>query len=91
MTYKNDKREVNEMKVIKRDGHMVDYCPEKIEQAIMKANNEVEEEDQASSTQIKNIIKRERFASIKDCMGFFKELYTGLYDGKTVSKLYAMK
>ena len=45
------------MKVIKRDGHMVDYCPEKIEQAIMKANKEVEEEDQASSTQIKNIIK----------------------------------
>lgn len=45
------------MKVIKRDGHMVDYCPEKIEQAIMKANNEVEKEDQASSTQIKNIIK----------------------------------
>ena len=31
------------MKVIKRDGHMVDYCPEKIEQAIMKANKEVEE------------------------------------------------
>ncbi len=45
------------MKVIKRDGHMVDWCPEKIEQAIMKANNEVEEELQASSTQIKNIIK----------------------------------
>ena len=36
---------------------MVDWCPEKIEQAIMKANNEVEEEEQASSTQIKNIIK----------------------------------
>ena len=45
------------MKIIKRDGHMVDYCPEKIEQAIMKANNEVEEEDKASATQIKNIIK----------------------------------
>ncbi len=45
------------MKIIKRDGHMVDYSPEKIEQAIMKANAEVEEEDQASSTQIKNIIK----------------------------------
>ncbi|MBQ9280480.1 MAG: anaerobic ribonucleoside-triphosphate reductase [Clostridia bacterium] len=45
------------MKVIKRDGHMVDYCPDKIEQAIMKANLEVEEEEQASSTQIKNIIK----------------------------------
>ena len=45
------------MKVIKRDGHMVDYCPEKIEKAIMKANREVEDEDQASPTQIKNIIK----------------------------------
>ena len=45
------------MKVIKRDGHMVDYCPEKIEQAIEKANVEVEEEDRASSIQIKNIIK----------------------------------
>ena len=45
------------MKIIKRDGHMVDYCPEKIENAIMKANDEVEEEDQASATQIKNIIK----------------------------------
>ena len=36
---------------------MVDYCPEKIENAIMKANLEVEEDDQASSTQIRNIIK----------------------------------
>ena len=45
------------MKVIKRDGHMVDFCPAKIEAAIMKANSEVEEDDQASSTQIKNIVK----------------------------------
>ena len=45
------------MKVIKRDGHMVDYCPAKIEEAIEKANLEVEEEDRASSIQIKNIIK----------------------------------
>ena len=45
------------MKVIKRDGHMVDWCPEKVENAILKANNEVEEEEKASSTQIKNIIK----------------------------------
>ena len=45
------------MKIIKRDGHMVDYCPEKIEQAIEKANLEVEEEDRVSSVQIKNIIK----------------------------------
>ncbi len=45
------------MKVIKRDGHMVDWCPAKIEEAIEKANLEVEEEDKASSVQIKNIIK----------------------------------
>ena len=45
------------MKVIKRDGHMVDYCPEKIEKAIMKANREVEDEDQVSPTQINNILK----------------------------------
>ncbi len=45
------------MKVIKRDGHMVDYSPDKIENAIMKANMEVEEADQASPTQIKNIIR----------------------------------
>ena len=45
------------MKVIKRDGHMVEWCPEKIEMAIEKANAEVEEEDQTSSVQIKNIIK----------------------------------
>ncbi len=45
------------MKIIKRDGHMVDYSPDKILNAISKANMEVEEEDQASPTQIKNIIK----------------------------------
>ena len=45
------------MKVIKRDGHMVDYSPDKIERAILKANNDVCEEDRASGIQIKNIIK----------------------------------
>ena len=45
------------MKVIKRDGHIVDYCPEKIEIANKKANEEVQEEDRVSDTQIKNIIK----------------------------------
>ena len=45
------------MKVIKRDGHMVDYCPAKIESAIIKANNEVEEEDRVSEVQVRNIIK----------------------------------
>ncbi len=45
------------MKIIKRDGHIVDYCPEKIEIAIKKANAEVQEEDRVSEQQIHNIIK----------------------------------
>jgi ribonucleoside-triphosphate reductase len=45
------------MKIIKRDGHIVDYCPEKIEIAINKANADVPEEDRVSEAQIKNIIK----------------------------------
>ncbi len=45
------------MKIIKRDGTIVDYDPEKIKVAIGKANNEVLEEDRVSDTQIKNIIK----------------------------------
>ncbi len=45
------------MKIIKRDGHMVDYCPDKISQAIQKANQEVEEKEQATEAQIKSIIK----------------------------------
>ena len=45
------------MKIVKRDGHIVDYMPEKIENAIMKANAEVCDEDKVSETQIKNIVK----------------------------------
>ena len=45
------------MKIIKRDGHIVDYSPEKIEAAILKANAEVSEEEQVTPVQIKNIIK----------------------------------
>ena len=45
------------MKIIKRDGHIVDYCPDKIEEAIKKANMEVEEEERVTDTQIRNIIK----------------------------------
>jgi len=51
------RRSRGKMKIIKRDGHIVDYMPEKIENAIMKANMEVEEEDRVSDIQIKNIIK----------------------------------
>ncbi len=45
------------MKIIKRDGHIVDYSPDKIEEAIKKANAEVFEEDKVSDIQIRNIIK----------------------------------
>ncbi len=45
------------MKVVKRDGHIVDYCPDKIEEAISKANAEVAEEDRVTDVQIRNIIK----------------------------------
>ncbi|MBQ9024072.1 MAG: anaerobic ribonucleoside-triphosphate reductase [Bacilli bacterium] len=45
------------MKIIKRDGHIVDYSPDKIENAIKKANADVDEEDRVTETQIKNIIK----------------------------------
>ena len=45
------------MKIIKRDGHIVDYMPEKIENAIQKANADVAEEERVTDQQIKNIIK----------------------------------
>ncbi len=44
------------MKIVKRDGHIVDYEPEKIEIAINKANNEVREDERVSEKQIKEII-----------------------------------
>ena len=45
------------MKIIKRDGHIVDYSPDKIEVAIQKANNEVTGDDKVTDAQIRNIIK----------------------------------
>ena len=45
------------MKIVKRDGHIVDYDPEKIRIAIGKANNEVRPRERASKEEIKEIIK----------------------------------
>ena len=45
------------MKIIKRDGHIVDYDPEKIRIAIEKANNEVRGKEKASKEEIEEIIK----------------------------------
>ena len=44
------------MKIIKRDGHIVDYDPEKIRIAINKANNEVREDEKVTKEQIEEII-----------------------------------
>ncbi len=45
------------MKIIKRDGTIVDYDPEKIRVAIQKANNEVVRKDKISKEQIKEMIQ----------------------------------
>ena len=45
------------MKIVKRDGHIVDYNPDKIRIAIGKANNEVRGKNKASEEQIEEIIK----------------------------------
>ena len=45
------------MKIIKRDGTIVDYNPEKIRIAIQKANNEVSKKEKVSDEQNNEIIK----------------------------------
>ena len=45
------------MKIVKRDGTIVDYDPEKIKVAIGKANHEVEDSEKVSEEQINKIIK----------------------------------
>ena len=47
----------NIMKIVKRDGHIVDYDPAKIKTAIKKANAEVRPKERASDDQIKEIIE----------------------------------
>jgi len=45
------------MKIVKRDGHIVDYDPAKIRLAIGKANNEVRGKEKATKDEIEEIIK----------------------------------
>ena len=45
------------MKVIKRDGRVVDYNKEKIVVAIQKANQEVMQTKRATNEEIKEIVK----------------------------------
>lgn len=44
------------MRIVKRDGHIVDYNPEKIKTAINKANSEVQESNKISDEKIEEII-----------------------------------
>ena len=44
------------MKIVKRDGHIVDYDPSKIKIAIKKANAEVKPKERATEQEIKEII-----------------------------------
>ena len=46
---------------------------------------------QLSISDIENIIKHNDFHSVGDCMKYFKLSHTGLYDGKTVSKIFNNK
>ena len=45
------------MKIVKRDGHIVDYDPEKIRVAIQKANVEVRGKEKVTKEQIEEIIQ----------------------------------
>ena len=45
------------MKIVKRDGHIVDYDQQKIKIAIGKANNEVKGKEKVSKEEINEIIK----------------------------------
>ena len=66
------------MKIIKRDGTIVNYNPDKIRIAIQKANNEVSKKERATDEQINEIItfiedkKKSRILveDIQDITGF---------------------
>ena len=45
------------MKIVKRDGHIVDYDPQKIRVAIQKANEEVRGKEKVTNEQIEDIIE----------------------------------
>ena len=45
------------MKIIKRDGTIVEYNPEKIKNAIKKANNDVGRKEKSTKEEIEEIIK----------------------------------
>ena len=71
------------MKIIKRDGHIVDYEPDKIRVAINKANNEVRGKEKATKEEIEEIIKyiedlNKRRILVEDIQDIIEEKLMGL-------------
>ena len=62
------------MKIVKRDGTIVDYNSEKISTAIAKANNEVKPKERATKEQINDII------TYVECLGKKRMLVEDIKD-----------
>lgn len=72
------------MKVVKRDGRLDEFNPNKIKVAIRKANNAVEENERISENKINNIVQdivKKRINKVEDIQDFIEEYLVecGLY------------
>ena len=72
------------MKVVKRDGRLDEFNPNKIKVAIRKANNTVEENERISENKIDNIVQdivKKRINKVEDIQDFIEEYLVecGLY------------
>ena len=72
------------MKVVKRDGRLDEFNPNKIKVAIRKANNAVEENERISENKIDNIVQdivKKRINKVEDIQDFIEEYLVdcGLY------------
>ena len=80
------------MKIVKRDGHIVDYDKSKIEIAIEKANNEVNDDEKISKEQIAQIIKyieglKKKRILVEDIQDIIEQKLME-YDKYSLAKIY---
>ena len=80
------------MKIVKRDGHTVDYDKSKIEIAIEKANNEVNDNEKISHEQINQIIKyieglKKKRILVEDIQDIIEQKLME-FDKYTLAKIY---
>ena len=80
------------MKIVKRDGHIVDYDKSKIEIAIEKANNEVNDNEKISHEQINQIIKyieglKKKRILVEDIQDIIEQKLME-FDKYTLAKIY---